>query len=109
VMVHEETIGMATELMPSVVQMKFHEDSGDYNMLGAVYVVGTRHMTHTESGSCKNPPVTTSTPDTKYTATSGFMINGMVAPGSDSFSGSMMTPSGDKGMCTWTWNFARAQ
>jgi hypothetical protein len=106
--VHEETISTATELMPVVFQTKFHEDTGMYNLVGVAYVSGTRHMTHTESGSCKNPPTTTSPPDGKYTTNFGYMINGMVAPGSDSFSGTMTTPD-DKGMCTWTWNFARAQ
>jgi hypothetical protein len=63
-------------------------------------------MTHTEMGSCK-PPVSTSPPDSKYTAMWGYFIMGHVAPGSDSFSGSMMMPSEHKGMCMWTWNFSR--
>jgi hypothetical protein len=108
VKVHEETIGMASELQPGLFQTKFHEDTGDYQLLGGGNVIGTKRTTHTESGSCK-PAASTTGPESKYTAMFGYFITGKVEPSAASFSGSMMMPSANKGTCTWTWSFARAQ
>ncbi len=110
IMIHEATIGMATTFREALFQMKFIESTGGYAMQGAAYIEGKQHMEQTIMGGCNIVPATTSKPESNYSLTTGFIIDGMVAVGADSFSGSRDFPGDNaESSCKWTWDFARAQ
>lgn len=110
VMVHEETIGLATEFRPALFQTKYHETLGQYALLGAGYIEGKQHIKQTESGGCKTAPTTTTKNESRYSLTTGYDISGMVPVGSDSFSGEKTFPGDNaQSSCSWTWSFNRVQ
>lgn len=110
VMYRDTRIGTATTFRESLVQMKFIESTGGYAMQGAGFIEGMQHYEQTATGGCNTSPVTTSKPESTWSLTTGFIIDGMVAVGANSFSGSRDFP-GDNAdsSCKWTWDFARAQ
>jgi hypothetical protein len=109
VQVHEELVGMATDVQPTIVQLRVDEVGHTWALVGGGSLVGTEHTVHTETGACKPGGMTTTiSPDTKYAPTFGFTDNGTVAPGADHFSSTKMFPGDNpQSTCGWTLDFTR--
>jgi hypothetical protein len=104
--VHEEYVGMATEFQPILFQTKFHDDTGDYNLVGGGQLVGKQHLIHIEK-NCTGSTTTRNDPESTYKAMFGYNINEKVAPDATSFSGSKELPGDPGSSCTWSWSFSR--
>lgn len=109
VQVHEELVGMASDLQPSVVQLKVDEVGHTWALVGAGYLNGTQHTVHIETGACKPGGMTTTTsPDSKYQTTFGFNDNGTLEAGADHFSSTKTFPGDNaESTCGWTLDFTR--
>jgi len=109
VQVHEEIVGMASDLQPAVVQLKVDEVGHTWALVGAGYLIGTQHMARTETGPCiPGGMKTTTSPDTKYSTTWGFDDHGTLEAGAAHFSSTKTFPGDNaESTCGWTLDFTR--